>query len=338
MTEHQQQPESDYGWPERIRLWGALALACVLFWVFAWRIVGPWDPKAAITLLSQPAAAWAFVRLLALAGVTAALGSVIYGGRLPDFGAFCVSAALVLVAARCSGMDRLLLDERTAVDAPSSAAVLFIPLILELLVWSAIMAASLIIGRTVEFWVLLGGNNTAGADGDTVNGTAEGADSDQSSQLKTKFWPGQTVNGLLVTGITAGVAIVVLLAAYTAPPESMVHGLEHRQVLFVVGLAFFLGSLAAYYTIDHPLGWWACMAVPLVGVIGYMWAISSPEPPALYRALVNMPPNALSRGLPLDYMSAGVAGALLGYWTALRSRYGKQAGTLAESAASASGR
>jgi hypothetical protein len=87
---------------------------------------------------------------------------------------------------------------------------------------------------------------------------------------------------------------------------------QKAQALASVGVASMLGSIVAVMVAPTRPSIWYWPGPLLVGLLGYFWASFSPEKlsigqPAGYFA-------ALSRALPLDYASAGIAGAMLGYW------------------------
>ena len=85
------------------------------------------------------------------------------------------------------------------------------------------------------------------------------------------------------------------------------------QVIAAIGVASFLGTLAAHsmYRV-HPSHWfWTGPFV--VGAAGYIWAWSQSGD-----YLVGSAANPLARALPLDYASVGVAGSIVAYWMSRR--------------------
>ena len=90
------------------------------------------------------------------------------------------------------------------------------------------------------------------------------------------------------------------------------------QCLASVGVAAYLATLGAYQFIPTFPSIWFWTGPLIVGLVGYvMQAISHP-----YWTIGDTGGffAALARPQPLDYASLGVAGALLGYWTASRWR------------------
>jgi hypothetical protein len=108
---------------------------------------------------------------------------------------------------------------------------------------------------------------------------------------------------LAQVGITG--VIVLLLAAIDSK----------KQVLVSVFLAGMIGTALADYIAPHrQAARWYWVGPLAVGVIGYLFAYFNAT------SWTNGAPlgafAALARPLPLDYASAGAAGALLGYWAA----------------------
>ncbi|HMB94637.1 MAG TPA: hypothetical protein VKK61_01225, partial [Tepidisphaeraceae bacterium] len=116
---------------------------------------------------------------------------------------------------------------------------------------------------------------------------------------------------LLATAMHAVVMIVVMLLLCRSDAKA--------QTLASVGIAAYLASLAAYQFIPAEPSGWILLSPMIVGLVGYIsqyftqwdWMIGDARG---YFA-------ALSRPLPLDYASLGVAGTLLGYWTSQRWRH-----------------
>ncbi len=84
------------------------------------------------------------------------------------------------------------------------------------------------------------------------------------------------------------------------------------QVLFACFISFGIAAFAAQQifprTAPGPI--WA--GVPLTALIGFVMAGHSTF---AYPGHIGL---ALARGLPIDYISAGIPGAVLGYYTGLR--------------------
>ncbi|CAN5668640.1 hypothetical protein BH09PLA1_BH09PLA1_29670 [soil metagenome] len=87
---------------------------------------------------------------------------------------------------------------------------------------------------------------------------------------------------------------------------------QKAQALASVGVASMVGSIVAMLIAPTRPSIWYWPGPLLVGLLGYVWASLNPGllsigQPAGYFA-------SLARAVPLDYASAGTAGAMLGYW------------------------
>ncbi len=94
-----------------------------------------------------------------------------------------------------------------------------------------------------------------------------------------------------------------------------------KQVLASVFIAGLAGtSVAESYFADRRTARWYWVGPVVVGVIGYIaiW-ITIPKFEDGNRLLDDLTFAALARALPLDYASAGMFGALMGYWMSGRN-------------------
>jgi len=64
--------------------------------------------------------------------------------------------------------------------------------------------------------------------------------------------------------------------------------------------------------------------VPLVALIVYGYTSANPERPAGLEGILHLPPNHLAGILPVEYLSAGVAATIFGFWTTERMRHSKE--------------
>lgn len=127
-------------------------------------------------------------------------------------------------------------------------------------------------------------------------------------------------NRLLSFAITVVVtAILVYLLARTD---------DKKQVMGAVFCAAFLGTAAAHYQqpVSPSVFYW--LAPGAVAIIGYLWASSAPGP-----WMIGEIPQPLARALPMDYVSAGTLGAVVGYWMSRRWHRGRLESEAAEAAA-----
>jgi hypothetical protein len=88
---------------------------------------------------------------------------------------------------------------------------------------------------------------------------------------------------------------------------------KKAQVVWSVALSAFLAALGAHSLFPSRPSSWYWVTPLIVGAIGYVlaWTGGNTLPGGAVGGLA----PALARPLPLDYASAGVAGAIYGYWT-----------------------
>jgi hypothetical protein len=87
------------------------------------------------------------------------------------------------------------------------------------------------------------------------------------------------------------------------------------QIIASVGFSGFLGACAAYYMYPISPSPWLWVGPMVVGIIGYVVAylsIGAGDEWKTGHLTFSLAP--LARALPLDYATAGPAGAILGYW------------------------
>jgi len=89
------------------------------------------------------------------------------------------------------------------------------------------------------------------------------------------------------------------------------NGSKKQAVAAVLVSGFLAAALAEGLTVDAGWTYIRVLAAPAVGLIAYVWAVVSPA-----AWILGQPASALATALPLDYISAGVVGLLLGHWTA----------------------
>ncbi|HTV47279.1 MAG TPA: hypothetical protein VMG59_02435 [Phycisphaerae bacterium] len=127
-------------------------------------------------------------------------------------------------------------------------------------------------------------------------------------QARGRWWVGDLVAdvaGLLITGAVAMGLLYILL-------QSQLPG----QVIFALFAAFAAGAFLAGLIVPGASNWAIWVAVPAVAGLGYLIAANhSPEYPGQASFF-------LARALPIYYASAGWAGAIIGFYSAIRIHYG----------------
>lgn len=87
------------------------------------------------------------------------------------------------------------------------------------------------------------------------------------------------------------------------------------QIIASVGFSAFVGACAAYYMYPISPSPWLWVGSMVVGIIGYAiayFSIGTSDEWKTGQLSFTLAP--LARALPLDYATAGPAGAILGYW------------------------
>lgn len=104
--------------------------------------------------------------------------------------------------------------------------------------------------------------------------------------------------------IVAGAIAVMLVAQST----------DKLQVLAAAFLGGFAGPMASQWLAPTSSRGWHFAAPLVVGLIGYIAAHF--DPAGIHTGELSATLGALARPLPLDYASAGPAGAMMGHWMA----------------------
>lgn len=129
------------------------------------------------------------------------------------------------------------------------------------------------------------------------------------------------INQKLLATLGTVVAMVILMFLLSQSDKK-------AQIVAAVGLSAFLATAGAYYLFPVRPSVWYWIAPLIVGALGYFFEYLSPGDWRI--GLIHQP---MARPLPLDYASAGVAGAVLGYWMSRRWQRVREAPELPETAA-----
>lgn len=268
---------------QRTRLLLSLgAIVCyAIFWWLSRQFDVPGEPGYGISLLLQPSVIGALV--VVLVGLLAAViaGTLIAGRVRYDAGLFCAGLGLMALTIRGG----------TLVDVlhQRAAASTYLILAAETVVlWLFVAAGSWVISRLRVIPFLRDPHLPLEVDAERVD------------------WAWTTAHhiGAIVMQVVA-MGLVVLLLSQSA---------DKAQVLVAVFVGALAGTMLSgnYYT-QLRLPAYTCAGPAVVAVIGYLWAWLSPVGLAIGHT-----DHALARPLPLDYLSAGSAGAILGAWAGLK--------------------
>jgi len=296
---------------EKLRLWTGCGLCIGLFWPLGRLILARADPMAALTLAGRADLFTSWLSVSALMAVAGGVGAVTLGGRRTYSGLLTAAVGLAALNLRFGTVQQFL--AAVGVD-PVARRSVFAGLIGETILWSAAMSVALVTESLVVRWLGLGRTPPL----------------PEVSQAKSARSAGQTPGwavGLLATGIAAVVAVVVLSQTLARTDVAWV---ARKQVYFALGLSFFLASLAASQVLPHVAGFWHLLAPTVVSLPTSSWAWREPVTRIqYYEAIPELPRNWLVRALPVEYLSMGVIGSILGVWIGGRLAATRRAGAAA---------
>ncbi len=324
-------PQMHFGEKLWLTIVCGIVLAVALFLV--WPVAAPKDPYGAVTLVFRRDLPLALIALLAFAAAGSSAATLLMRGRLMDVGMFAVGVGLAGIALR--GGDLTVLLQYQA-GVPAERGAVFGLLAVDVLLMTLVWATAYVAGTATEMVAGLRGPATeAGSkEGDTSDGTS--ASDRVTGGLLDRWlahgarrtgqpadWSNELRQGLGMLVITALVA-AVLIRIVSGRPEAPV---VQVQVCFAIGVGFWAGALVAAQFCQTALRIWPCLAVPVVVLLGalsgWMWP-GLPDALGAYREVVIIAPNALSRGLPIEYLAVGPAAAVLGIWTSQRMQRARE--------------
>ncbi|MBU0718377.1 MAG: hypothetical protein KJ749_09030, partial [Planctomycetes bacterium] len=125
-------------------------LAGALFLTIGWFALEPDDPLGAVSLLGRDGGLIMLVQAAALAGVAAAMATVIIGRHLADVGTFAAALGLAAVSLRGGNAGVLLLSYSDAADSVDRW--LAVRLALETVGWFAVILVAIGVSAVVMSW------------------------------------------------------------------------------------------------------------------------------------------------------------------------------------------
>ena len=277
-----------------------LTLGSVLSFALCWFGAGavgiPAHRNFDASLLQQPSPAVALFITLILTIGCALLGSAIAGTIRFEAGLATAAIGLLALSLR-GGPIRYTLTYSTGPHV-------FITLAIELVLLYAILG----VGWSVV-WLLR--NNGLLQDDPFRDGVAD-VDDEPATQ---KF-------AALATQVIIMAILMMILCETDRKP----------QVLASVGISAYLATLAAHSAFPTRPSFWYWIGPLIVGVAGYALAYGGSSNTWMIGEVgVNFAPE-LGRPLPLDYVGAGAAGSIIGYWTSRRWQRGREADAAAATA------
>ncbi|MGB7158410.1 MAG: hypothetical protein WBD40_10125 [Tepidisphaeraceae bacterium] len=240
-----------------------------------------------VSLLSQPSPAIALFVTLVLTIGCALLGSAIAGTIRYEAGLATAAIGLTALSIR-GGPVRYVLFYSTGPQV-------FLTLTAELMILYAILGVAWAI-----LWLL---RNKGWMQDDPFRDGVADLDEPVSQKLLA-----------LATQVVTMSILMMLLCKSDQKP----------QVIASVALSAYLGTLAAHSLFPARPSMWYWIGPLVVGVVGYLFAFSGSTEWMIGRVGGTFAPE-LGRPLPLDYVGAGSAGAVVGYWTSRRWQRSREA-------------
>jgi hypothetical protein len=260
----------------------AVGLSCLLFWLAAYAVGIPIEPGFRGSLLQPPASIVALIAGAALLLACSVIGNWIAGNRWPLAGLLAATIGLAVWAVRGGTMQYVLMH---ASDTGMGSGI-FLRLLLELLLFFAVIAG---------IWNALWRHES--------RRRVLTASRPPHPTIVQKDEGRSTGAALLAQcGVTA--LLVFLVLAETGVKKQVMVG------LFLAGVAG--TSIAEMFFATRETWRWYWIAPLVTGIVGYIAGYMQPAGIEVGYLTGMLAP--LSRALPLDYASLGVAGALAGHW------------------------
>jgi len=325
---------------EKMQVELAAVIGLVAMYFFVWPVVAPWDVDGVVLFLPIGAAG----RLWVFAGVVwslAAVAAVLTVSARPEGALLAALLAAGGASAHSQPMRRLFMRHEASKEALTD---LFHSLTGEVVCMALIVLGAMVVVHVVRGmlylvvpgWLRFGGPAEAGGEVEEGNRTPLGP-----LELLVGFGGAAILRRLVgkATGEAAGKATGeaadrkgpvdakgTLVAAAAAFALTLLFGLvllevtlystDRGQILFALGVSFFVAATAASYF--FPAGFSApCWLAPIVLAAGlYLRAGSAPAEGML--AWIQFQPSPHVHALPVDWLSAGCGGAVGGYWLSCR--------------------
>ena len=283
----------------RLLLYTATGICFVAFW-WVGRMMGiPVNPGFEDSLLQQPHALVAVLVVAVMLGVCTALGTALAGSIRFNAGLVVACLGLSALSMR-SGAIRYTIF--WGLGHGLSAQRIFGRLFFEMVILTVLVGGC--------WWALRSLHAMEFLRDREHSPKKEPTDAEKprhNEQAKGGAWD-DAVTEVAAVGLQALVTLVLVL--FLAATE------DKKQVLAAVFIGALVGPMISHlFFASGPRGWY-WVAPLVVGMIGYAFAWANPagaEIGVLKGAL-----GALARPLPLDYASAGTAGAIIGSWMSRR--------------------
>lgn len=300
---------------DRLSILAAWALAVSLFLTVGWMALAPSDPLGPVSLWVHSSPISTLCQAAALAGVVAALATVVAGKQLVDVGAFAATVGLALVALRGATAEYLLVQH--AGSSGSGQRALAWAFAFETIGWILVVMVAVAVSALVARWCyadVTPGPVDVPVGEPFARPLAAGLD---CPGLSSRFFRvprlAQTppVSGLQHTCICAGVGILVISLLYTGHHTRTI---DHGQVCFVLGAGAFAGTYFAYRAVPVRSALWSITAIGIVALLAYVWSGLQPFGPGTGVLPPNIPSSRFMRALPIQFVCVGTAAAIATFW------------------------
>jgi len=277
-------PRARLGFLEKLAAIFSWFLGGAVFFTVGRLAMAPADPRGAVSLLLHEHPLWALLQVHALAVVTSALAAVIAGRFVSNVGTFAAALGLLIVALRGETAAGVLIF---AADQPSMSGMSFgLKLALETLGWFSAILAAHAASFAASRW---------------IHGKQE---EDRAADV-----PGLT-HGLL-HALSASIISIAGMTIFSSGLSD--RAITHGQSCFVVAAGVMFGAYFAGRTFPVRSAFWSLLSAPALGMIGYLWSAVRAPAGAISDGLT---PTHFLRVLPIEYIAAGTAAAIIGFWYA----------------------
>lgn len=290
----------------------AWVLAGTIFLTIGWLAMEPDDPQGAVSILTRSRGIVMLVQAGALAAVAAALATAIAGRRLADVGTFAAAVGLAVVSLRGGTAASLLVE--TADLSAAAQRWLALQLAAETLGWFVVISVVMGVSGLVARWCFPEPRGKDDADLDLCAIAAQtlaGRDAPVLGHWLFRVPAGRQTAPRTGLKHTLLVAAIGLLAIHVLSGGLSSRAIRHGQACFVVAAGVAIASWIAYRRVPVGSALWSILAVPLIAVIGYIWAGMRP---AVAGLPLSQPASHFLRVLPIQYVSVGTAAALTTFW------------------------
>ncbi len=283
----------------------AILISALLFCWLGWNFAHPPADWGGVSLVVWQGQSYFSVVVLALILLAAtAVSALIVHPDSPHMGLYCALLGMSALSIRGGSAHMLLVHAEQTHSTQAVAGAMAV----ECIMWGCVALLADAFARFYHDRLLANTHWIHRADPELVGkalvkmpttGVALGLSQTISKSLHTDKIKGP-VRIPLAIAWSGGIAFLMLFCLL----QSQAKG----QVLMACFVAFLCSTICAYMAFPTVPFWATFMAVPITGAIGYLLARNGAAP------FPGHAPFFAMRALPIDYLTAGGAGAILGYY------------------------